>query len=416
MRSLPAFLSASSLCVALGCGVVLVVLVLSTSTTTTTTRPSHTATVPLPSTNQLNALQFRSLAMFQHFSVNPWKSIEHNCVGHSSDCLPASLFHPTNLSTDQWVETAASLGAHEICLTAHHEGGFCLWDTQYSNYSVRHSPYGKDIVQELVTSLVKYNRNKTVQEHITPCYYMGPNANGYLTNVLNLSSDAFVEAQLGMLTELLENYELTPTRLWWDHYGTGCDDEHHLNPCPAGSFPQAWPRFVQLVRDRSPTTLICPGPDCDGHQGESGMARYPSWNACDPTEDGMYCRHPNSSSSHDDTRFMTDFHPYEACATMTRGWFCRRDGTGQQHWNASDIWDHYMKSVGEGMFSSSSKGEMTPSKMSGNVTQTFLLLHFLTFALRLDQYVECPSLYDRPDSSWIGRANRNLWFRSEIII
>ena len=45
------------------------------------------------------------------------------------------------------------MGAGEVCLTAHHEGGFCLWDTQYSNYSVMHSPYGKDVVAQRVSGL-----------------------------------------------------------------------------------------------------------------------------------------------------------------------------------------------------------------------------------------------------------------------
>ena len=112
----------------------------------------------------------RGLAQFMHFSVDPFTSIEHNCVGTSPDCIPASVFNPTNLSTDQWVEAAVSFGADEICLTAHHEGGFCLWDTKYSNYSVMHSPYGKDIVKQFVASCNKYG--------VKPCYYMGPNANG----------------------------------------------------------------------------------------------------------------------------------------------------------------------------------------------------------------------------------------------
>ena len=45
----------------------------------------------------------------------------------------ASMFNPSNLSTDQWVETAVAFGAGEVCLTAHHEGGFALWDTKYFN-------------------------------------------------------------------------------------------------------------------------------------------------------------------------------------------------------------------------------------------------------------------------------------------
>ena len=119
-------------------------------------------------------------------------------MGSNPRCIPSTAFNPTNLSTDQWVETAVAFGAKEICLTAHHEGGFCLWDTKFSNYSVMHSPYGKDVVKQFVASCKKYG--------VTPCYYMGPNANGYLSNELKVSADKFVEAQLGMLRELLTNY------------------------------------------------------------------------------------------------------------------------------------------------------------------------------------------------------------------
>lgn len=95
---------------------------------------------------------------------------------------------------------------------------------------------------------------------------------GYLSNKEKLSAEEFVTAQLGMLTELLTNYGTDyVSRLWWDHYPSGCGG---LAPCPDGSFPAAWPRFIELVRKLSPSTIICPGPDCDGHQGESGLGKY----------------------------------------------------------------------------------------------------------------------------------------------
>ena len=115
-----------------------------------------------PSASQLRMMDDVGLAQFMHFSVDPWSSIEHNCVGSSGKCIPASSFNPSNLSTDQWVETAVAFGAKEICLTAHHEGGFCLWDTKFSNYSVMHSPYGKDVVKDFVASCQKHG--------VKPCY------------------------------------------------------------------------------------------------------------------------------------------------------------------------------------------------------------------------------------------------------
>lgn len=294
----------------------------------------HSLSVPSLAQNEMMKM---GLSQFMHFSVDPWTSIEHNCVGEDPHCVPASVFDPTDLSTDQWVQAAVDMGAQEICLTAHHEGGFCLWDTKYSNYSVMHSPYGKDVVAQFVESCKKYN--------VKPCYYMGPNANGWFSNKLKLSAEEFVERQLGMLTELLTNYgENYVSRLWWDHYPGGCGG---LAPCPEGSFPDAWPRFVQLVRTLSPSTIICPGPDCDGHQGESGIGKYPAWFPCEPkASNGTRL----SCENHVPNDELSGFSPYEACATMHNGWFTKGNGTTSDNkwWSAKDIWDHYVSSVGIG--------------------------------------------------------------------
>lgn len=215
--------------------------------------------------------------------------------------------------------------------------GFCLWDTKFSNYSVMHSPYGKDIVKQFVASCKKYG--------VTPCYYMGPNANGYLSNELQLPAEEFVTRQLGMLRELLTNYGTDyVSRLWWDHYPQGCGG---LAPCPDGSFPAAWPRFIELVREVSPNTIICPGPDCDGHRTETGVGKYPVWYPCAPEQtNGTEL----SCGSHAPTASLRGFHPYETCATMHNGWFCKGTGIGDtnSYWTAGYMWDHYMYSVGIG--------------------------------------------------------------------
>ena len=68
---------------------------------------------------------------------------------------------------------------------------------------------------------------------------MGPNANGYLANHLNVSVDEFIEAQLGMLRELLTNYGTDyVSRLWWDH------DGHRLRHCAGRASPLSGQRAV----------------------------------------------------------------------------------------------------------------------------------------------------------------------------
>ena len=66
----------------------------------------------------------------------------------------------------QWLETAVAMGAKQVCLTAHHTGGFALWQTNQTDYGVRQSPWkgGKgDIVQEFVDSCHQFD--------ISPCLY-----------------------------------------------------------------------------------------------------------------------------------------------------------------------------------------------------------------------------------------------------
>ena len=338
----------------------------------------HSAAIP--SAAQLQLMDV-GLATFMHFSVDTFSSatapIEHNCAdghGNPPQCMPASAFNPTHLDTDQWVRAAVQMGAGEICLTAHHEGGFCLWDTKFSNYSSMHSPFGKDVVAMFIASCRKFN--------VRPCFYFGPNSNGWLTNNRSYSPSQFIDAQLGMLGELLTNYgSNVVSRLWWDHYATynpswgGCAANCSApgNPdcrppagyfskangganCPNGSFPAAWPRFVALVRKLSPSTIICPGPDCDGHQGEGGTGRYPSFYDCD-LDGGTWAQSEptlqlcNARSGHEANGTMKVFHPFETCETMrtAHSWFCQGDCNQKaEFWTARDIWDHYFASVSVG--------------------------------------------------------------------
>jgi len=79
-----------------------------------------------PTTEQL-AYQKNDVSMFMHFSMctfAPSGGCEQDTACRSN---PPSLFNPTALNTTQWMETAVALGAKEICLTAHHTGGFALF-------------------------------------------------------------------------------------------------------------------------------------------------------------------------------------------------------------------------------------------------------------------------------------------------
>ncbi len=72
---------------------------------------------------------------------------------------PASMFNPTNFSADQIVKAARDGGLRGFILVVKHHGGFCLWPTKTTEYSVKNSPWkdGKgDMVREFANACRKH--------------------------------------------------------------------------------------------------------------------------------------------------------------------------------------------------------------------------------------------------------------------
>ena len=79
-----------------------------------------------PSANQLRFTGVGT-TQFITFNVCTFNDCEQDDLG-SNRTYPAASFAPTaTVDTDQWVRVARSWGARQVCLTAHHSGGFALW-------------------------------------------------------------------------------------------------------------------------------------------------------------------------------------------------------------------------------------------------------------------------------------------------
>ena len=90
------------------------------------------------------------IEMFLAIDPCTWQGREYD--NHST---PLSDINPAKLDTDQWCETALSFGAKQILFVAKHTGGFCWWQTETSDYSIKNTPYkdGKgDVLAELAES------------------------------------------------------------------------------------------------------------------------------------------------------------------------------------------------------------------------------------------------------------------------
>lgn len=64
-------------------------------------------------------------------------------------------FNPEKFSAHEWVQTAKDAGMKYIVLTAKHHDGFCLWDTETTEYNIMNSPFGRDVVKELADECKK---------------------------------------------------------------------------------------------------------------------------------------------------------------------------------------------------------------------------------------------------------------------
>ena len=106
-----------------------------------------------PSSKQI-AFADWEVGAFIVYGLNPYIGQEH---GDGKE--PPSKFNPTALDAEQWVLAAKAMGARYACLTARHEGGFCLWPSKTTDYTIANSPYkdGKgDIVRDFVDACRKH--------------------------------------------------------------------------------------------------------------------------------------------------------------------------------------------------------------------------------------------------------------------
>ena len=99
-----------------------------------------------PSARQMIVEQMEFYA-FAHFTVNTFTDKEW---GDGTE--PESVFDPTELNADQWVDALKSAGIGGLILTCKHHDGFCLWPSAYTEHCVKNSPFrgGKgDVVKEV---------------------------------------------------------------------------------------------------------------------------------------------------------------------------------------------------------------------------------------------------------------------------
>lgn len=93
--------------------------------------------------------------MFVHFGLyallgrGEWVMYHENIPRTEYEKL-RERFNPDRFNADQWVGLAKEAGARYITVTAKHHDGFCLFDSDLTDFKITNTPFGRDLIGELV--------------------------------------------------------------------------------------------------------------------------------------------------------------------------------------------------------------------------------------------------------------------------
>lgn len=195
-----------------------------------TTQDAANHYVPTPENLQARQ-QFadRRFGVFLHwglyslFAQGEWY-MQNEDIDNREYAKSADAFYPHRFNAAEWVSAIKAAGAKYICFTTRHHEGFSMFDTKLSDYNIMHTPYGRDIVRQLVDECHKQG----VGIHL---YYshIDWTRDDYPTGRTGLHTGkdpkkenwtSYYNFMNGQLTELLTNYGKIDGIWfdgWWDH-------------------------------------------------------------------------------------------------------------------------------------------------------------------------------------------------------
>lgn len=140
--------------------------------------------------------------MFIHFGINTYYDMEW-----SDGTLDISKFNPSQLDTDQWCSVAKKAGMKYIVIITKHHDGFCLWNTKYTDYSVKNTPFKQDVIAKLAESAEKFGLKLGLYYSLWDRHEKSHDEDEY----------KYVEFMKGQLEELLTGYG-DVVELWFDGF------------------------------------------------------------------------------------------------------------------------------------------------------------------------------------------------------
>jgi len=197
---------------------------------------------PTPTENQMRWQEMEYYA-FIHFSLNTYTD---QSWGFGNEDI--TLFNPAKLDCRQWARICKESGMKGVILTAKHHSGFCLWPSQYTEYSVKNAPWrdGKgDVVRDMADACREYGLKFGV--------YLSP----WDRNRADYGTPEYITYFRKQLTELLTHYGPI-FEIWFDgaHGGTGYYGGANETRTIDRATYYDWKNTYALVRRLQPDIVI----------------------------------------------------------------------------------------------------------------------------------------------------------------
>lgn len=229
-----------------------------------------TPIVPLPSQAQLDWQNAELVAVF-HYDLHVFDGKKYNQPQNRiTPIADHNIFNPEKLDTDQWVRAAKAAGCKIAILTATHETGFALYQSDVNPYCLKAVKWrdGKgDIVKDFVASCLKYG--------LKPGIYIGIRWNSFygVHDFMVQGEGAFAQNRQqqynrmceGMVEELMSRYGDLAI-VWFDGGAHGPE--------------QGGPDVLSIFEKYQPNCLFYHNlqrADMRWGGSESGTVPYPCW-------------------------------------------------------------------------------------------------------------------------------------------
>ncbi len=287
-----------------------------------------TAIYPIPSQEQIDWQKLETYA-FIHFGLNTYNDLEW---GYGN--TPATTFNPTKLDCEQWVATLKNCGMKGVILTAKHHDGFCLWQTNTTDYNIANSPYKNgqgDMVKELSDACKKYGLKFGL--------YLSP----WDRNNAGYAYDDYIETYHKQIDELTSKYgELF--EFWFDganggngYYG-GANETRSIDAKKYYDYERARDTIINRHKDAMIFGGTCQTIRWVGN--EQGWAGDTDWCMINPElhqDKHTYLTYGDENGTH--------WIPAEVDVSIRPGWFYHKR---EDHLlkSLSQLTDIYYRSVG----------------------------------------------------------------------